>query len=153
AALLPAQDIWEKARRLSGEEVRAIEQLLLERPDDEQRDLLLAYYTAHTRRADRLRHCLWLVEHRPASTLHNPYYAKISAEDSPLNSMEAFQAARSLWLQHVELRANEPRVLYNAAPFVAQFDPNLAERLVLQGRELEPKNRKWDETLAYLYGK
>jgi hypothetical protein len=67
--------------------------------------------------------------------------------------MEAFEKARNIWLRHAESRTTDLRVLRNAASFISQFDPNLSERLLLQGRELEPKNRGWDEQLGDLYGK
>jgi TonB family protein len=79
--------------------------------------------------------------------------ARIAENDSPFDSLASFEEARAIWLHHAETRTAEPRILMNAAIFAPQFDPNLAERLLLQGRELEPKNRLWDILLADLYGK
>lgn len=134
-------------------DVAAMERDLERNAEDLQiRAILTTYYTLKIDKQNRLRHALWFAENHPES-VGDCHHCKIAAADSPLDSMESFERARSIWLRHAESRTTDPRVLMNAASFATQFDPNLSERLLLQGRELEPRNRRWDEDLADLYGK
>lgn len=150
---LAAQDLSDSATKLSPEEVVAMEQSLRKNPDDlKGREMLITYYTLKVDKAKRLEHSLWLAKNHPEAVGDCPS-AKIAEADSPLDSLASFEEARTIWLHHAESRTTEPRVLMNAASFILQFDPNLSERLLLQGRELEPKNRQWDIALADLYGK
>jgi len=80
-------------------------------------------------------------------------YAQIAEQDSPFDSMAAFEEAKALWLRYADSRTTDPRVLMSAGKFIWQFDPNLSERLLLQGRQLEPDNREWVLALTDLYGK
>ena len=152
-SMLPAQDLSETAAKLSPEQALAMEQGLQKNPADlKSREVLITYYTLKVDRAKRLEHSLWLAKNHPEAVGECPS-AKIAEADSPLDSLASFEEARTIWLHHAESRTTEPRVLMNAASFILQFDPNLSERLLLQGRELEPKNRQWDIALADLYGK
>lgn len=130
-----------------------IEQSLQKTPDDIQnRRILATYYGLNGDKTKRLQHALWFVENRPEA-VGGCLYCKIAFQDSPLDSVETFEKARVIWLRHADLRTSEPQVMMNAAGFIVPFDPNLAERLYLQGRELEPRNRQWVEALADIYGK
>lgn len=150
---LPMADFTEAAAKLSPPEAVAMEQKLETSPDDlRTREILITYYTLAVDKARRLKHALWLAENHPEAVGECPD-AWISDAESPLDSVDSFKQARTVWLGHAESRTTEPRVLMNAANFISQFDPNLSERLLLQGRELEPKNRAWDMTLGDLYGK
>lgn len=153
ASILSAQDLTETASKISLLQVASLEQNVASNPDDlKSRELLITYYTLKGDKTRRLEHSLWLARNHPEAVDECPD-ARIAERDSPLDSMASFELARAIWLRHAETRTTEPRVLMNAALFISQFDPNLSERLLLQGRELQPKNREWDVRLADLYGK
>jgi len=153
SSVLSAQDLSETAAKLSSEKVTAMEQSLLKNPGDlRSREILITYYTLKVNKSKRLEHSLWLAKNHPEAVGECPD-AAIAEADSPLDSLASFDEARAIWLRHAETRTTEPRVLMNAANFISQFDPNLSERLLLQGRELEPKSRQWDMALGDLYGK
>jgi hypothetical protein len=93
-----------------------------------------------------------LIKDHPEAVIDCPY-AQLSEQDSPLDSMAAFEQAKDLWLHYADSRTTEPQVLLSAGRFIWQFDPNLAERVLLQGQQLDPKNRQWELALSDLYGK
>jgi len=153
AMTLPGQDLTDTAAKLTQADAVTMESSLEEAPDDLQnRKVLATYYGIRGDKSKRLEHALWLAENHPEA-VGGCVYCKVTFQDSPLDSVESFERARPIWLRHAELRTSESNVLMNAAGFIVQFDPNLAERLLLQGRELEPKNRRWAEALADIYGK
>lgn len=157
ATALSAQDLTEladMAARLTEAEAVSMESSLEKAPDDlAMRRILVTYYGIHGDKAKRIHHALWFAENHPEVVGGGCVYCKIASQESPLDSIEAFEKARTIWLRHAELRTSDPRVLMNAAAFIVQFDPNLAERLLLQGSQLEPKNVQWAQALADIYGK
>lgn len=141
------------ASKLSSSEVRALELKAESDPNDlNAQEVLVTYYTLHEIKAKRLEYALKLIKNHPEAVIDCPY-AQLSEQDSPIDSMAGFEQAKRLWLSYADSRTTEPQVLISAGLFIWQFDPNLAERLLLQGRELDPDNRQWKLALSDLYGK
>jgi hypothetical protein len=153
ASVLCAQQWLDLASKLSSSDASAIEQQLQSHPEDlNKREILITYYTLKGIKSKRLEQSLWLTKNHPEAVGDCPY-AQIAEQDSPFDSMAAFEEAKALWLTYADSRTTDPRVLMSAGKFIWQFDPNLSERLLLQGRQLEPDNREWVLALTDLYGK
>jgi len=153
ASVLCAQEWLDLASKLSSSDASAIEQQLQSHPEDlKNREILITYYTLKGIKSKRLDQSLWLTKNHPEAVGDCPY-AQIAEQDSPFDSMAAFEEAKALWLSYADSRTTDPRVLMSAGKFIWQFDPNLSERLLLQGRQLEPDNREWVLALTDLYGK
>ena len=148
-----ADALTDSALKLSSSEIKALEQRAQSNPNDVNAlKVLITYYTLKETKIKRLQYALKLIKDHPEVVIDCPY-AQLSEQGSPLDSMAAFEQAKALWLSYADSRTTEPRVLISAALFIWQFDPNLAERLLLQGQQLDPDNRQWKLALSDLYGK
>jgi hypothetical protein len=116
---------YEAARRMTPEEVAALEATLQQNPEDAAtRDRLLTYYAwtgdNHQRWdenvAARRRHAVWLVENDPDSDWSEAW--KFRKTPIP-TAMTLFE---SLWLEHVERKDASPKVINNAAWFFRRSD-------------------------------
>jgi TonB family protein len=139
--------------KLSASAVDALELRVQNYPDDlKSREILITYYTLKAVKSKRLQHALWLIRNHPEAVIDCPD-ARLSEQDSPLDSMAAFDEAKTLWLSYADSRTRDARVLMSAAGFISQFDPNLSERLLLQGQQLDPGDHEWILAWSDLYGK
>ena len=172
AATLKAQREREQSfaadRRMSPEEVAALERDLQLNPEDTAtRSRLLTYYAATIRTrpdeslAARRRHAVWIVENHPEGDLAR--HMSVSKDTDP----EGYATLRSLWLEHVGRKDANPSVLTNAALFFERSDKPLAEQLLVRGKALQPDGPlprirgtdnfriyvpTWSEQLGRLYG-
>ena len=158
---------YEAARRMTPEEVAALEGTLQQNPEDTAtRDKLLTYYawTGDNKQrwdenvAARRRHAVWLVENHPDSDLATR--VSIPKETDP----EGYATLRALWLEHVARKDASAKVLSNAASFFQRSEKPFAEQLLLKGKALQPDGPlprptgdgsfyfpSWSERLGRLY--
>jgi len=136
----------------TAEEARALEEHLERDPNDRDAHLILASYYGNARfeapQADRdamregyYGHTLWLIQHAPENWASTHLYPRDG---------EAYEEARRLWMQNIDTRADDPRVLMNAARFFDDTDPSLAEEILRKGQALEPDNPGWSEQINEL---
>lgn len=148
-----ADALTDSASKLSSSEIEALELKAQSDPNDvNAQKVLITYYTLKQIKAKRLEYALKLIKDHPEAVIDCPY-AQLSEQNSPLDSMGGFEQAKTLWLSYADSRTTEPQVLISAALFIWQFDPNLAERLLLQAQQLDPDNRQCKLALSDLYGK
>ncbi len=135
------------------EEAQALEKQLERNPDNRDAHVILAAYYGGARfevpegdqdamRQAYYRHTLWLIEHAPEN------FAAILL--FPRDG-EAYKEARRLWQRNIETKADDPRVLINAASFFDDTDPALAEEILRKGQALEPDNPEWKEEITKLH--
>lgn len=146
---VPAGPSLQQGRQYNSEQARQFEQAVANNPQDlEARGALIAYYYANAKAEELTPHVIWVIEHHPDSDLaslplvNQPYFA---AKDLHV------ERKKTLWLQQAAVYNNNPRVLANAAAFVARLDPPESERLLKRAISLDTNNPQWLQNLADLY--
>jgi tetratricopeptide (TPR) repeat protein len=118
---------------------------------------LLAFYSFKITRngltteelANRREHILWVIAHQPSSTFASDYAA---AFDSDGRDPEGLQQGKKLWLQQVQTRPTDIRILYNAGRFFAWVDDwKQSEALLERAYAIKPTAHDIASFLAGLY--
>ena len=143
-----------EAQKLSQKKVIALESLLLKNPNDiRTRVLLINYYirVGPTRAVGQalVRHRKWLIEKHPEKDFlldSNPFTS--TSQPGP-----EYQELKDAWLQQLELKKDNKKVILNAASFFARQDPQIAENLLERGQQLEPDDYKWAVELGELHAR
>jgi transglutaminase-like putative cysteine protease len=138
----------------TAEQTAVIEAKLLTAPDDlENRRRLLRFYTNYdiedtpVRKSNRLKHRLWILQNRPEIDdaeiygYKTPFYAVEDAE---------YRTLRDEWLKQVEKDQTNPRVRLNAVEFTRDKEPEIAQKLLAEGRRLDPDNYEFPLFLSDL---
>jgi TonB family protein len=142
-----------QGQKLTAAEAQSLEEHLAVNPEDlPARGRLIAYYYENGVREPRLKHVFWLIERHPESEIAGFSSAGLSARGGALNDTSDYARAGEMWLEQTRSRANDPRVLGNAAIFFSQAGgAATAEDLLKRLRRLEPNNREWIDRLSSLY--
>ncbi len=142
-----------EGRHCSDEEAAQLEALLKEQPDDlAARTKLLGRYWRSRRDEDEAgkryhAHCLWVIAHRPETSLAGSLYAKLD----PISASSAYQKARKLWQNHVQAHPDDVRILGNAAAFFRRTEEDTAEKLLRKAEAVDADNALWPQQLGELY--
>jgi hypothetical protein len=96
----------------------------------------------------RLKHVLWLIEHRPDCPILGTPFTTIKPASQP----ESYQEARRLWLSHIEAQPQNTSMIGRCSDFFLFDDAQLSEQLLMRARELEPTLPDWPKKLAHLLG-
>lgn len=67
------------------------------------------------------------------------------------DSHDAYQRGKELWLRHLQTKPKDPVLLKHAARFFLLQDRAIAEKLLHEGKKLQPKKPDWSVRLAHLY--
>ncbi len=95
------------------------------------------------------RQVLWFIENKPrAAVLATPI-----AELSLVPDRSSYDAAKAVWLRHLEGNPKDGRILGNAGVFLWRDDVAKAVPLLEQAHQLEPENADWPQALAEAYRK
>ena len=138
---------------LSAAKVDALEAAVKENPNKEisaRKKLLGYYFLHHDSKGDsqaRLNHILWFVKNQPAAQIAGLAYTQLN----PISDGASYDQVKKLWLEQVEKQSATVRVLGNAANFFLLHDSDIAEKLLKQAQQAEPKNPEWSERLGHLY--
>jgi tetratricopeptide (TPR) repeat protein len=146
-----------EARRMTPEQVAALEAVVIKTPDDrEARQKLLLYYSDFERRLDpagiaaRRSHVLWMIEHHPDHEAPISWWTRIYTTNQDANAdPEGYAQAKRLWLAHLAKPGVPVQTLTNAARFFEVADKPLAEAAYLKAAEREPG--EWTGELGRLY--
>ncbi|MCA9805049.1 MAG: hypothetical protein KC777_23935 [Cyanobacteria bacterium HKST-UBA02] len=117
------------------------------------RILLLGYYWTRRNRGLRFRrkleeHVLWFVRNKPGHELFDSEILRLAPQsDGDL----VFDSAREIWLEHLNKKPGDTRLLRHAAAFFASSDPERALNLLQEGKALEPDNPYWPDRIAALF--
>ncbi len=137
---------------LTKDQVREHEKTLEQKTTDMQaRCLLLGYYRRHSKPGSRERkrlhaHALWVIENRPQTPMAR------ECELRPwLDGDSVYEMGKQIWLKHCESHKTDCRILSNAAKYLLLEDRLIAEKLLQQGKVLQPDNPEWSDRLAHLY--
>ncbi len=149
-----------EGRGLSAQQVNELEDRLKDTPDDlPARARLLGYYfmTAirvagpEATRAARRRHILWLIEHHPGNDITMLSDFTIDPAGHPLADAEGYSQAKKLWLDQIDHRKDDVRVLTHVARFFQLTDKALALIGLKQAVQLAPGDRDIASRLGYTY--
>ena len=88
-------------------------------------------------------HAEWTLRNRPDSNLTRMIVTTDDGRDEHRRARY-----RSLWLEAVALRNDNPLVLGNAASFFQHIDPSQATELLLRARSLDPDEGTWPSMLG-----
>ncbi len=136
--------------KLSHDEMLEQENILKSDPFDvKARSLIIGFLqfkTDETSVESLVAHKLWVIENLPRNNL-----VKFCEFHCIPDSEALYEKAKKLWLQHVDNYPDDKVILDNAADFVMLEDKDLAEKLLLKAKSLEPRNPYWSERIAHLY--
>jgi hypothetical protein len=146
------------AGHLTESDAKALEEGLKTNPDNlDSREKLISFYFMEmvtSRKSEleekREQHIFWLIAHHPESQLAGSPEAEIIPM-GPLNSTEAYQRGKRLWLQEVEKSANDKRILRNAARFLALMDGATSRDLLEKASAIDPSDPETASSLAQSY--
>lgn len=147
------------ARELEGEpkltarQAAGLEAELEKNPDNvETRKRLLRHYSAGDVKAAparaRLRHRLWFIQHRPEMDDAEIFGSFASIDEA---GPEEFQTLKGAWLKQVAEQKTNAAVRLNAADFFLYRDPEAAEKILLEGRRIDPHEYRFAVILSELY--
>lgn len=92
-------------------------------------------------------HVLWLIQNAPELSICGSSECCIFSKID----RDGYQAAKTLWLSHVEADGDNLEILANASNFFAQNDFELAEELLVRARSLQPDEPRWHKAIGQLY--
>ena len=147
----------------SPQDVADLESHVLQNPDDiDARTQLLQLYLATAplpsyddpaRRAIRLQHILYLVEHHPEAPVCASKEAYVYRTKGPYASAADHDAVRAQWLAAVQAHPSNNAVTLNAVKVLSMEDKEDAETVLRRARDAEPENREIAANLGFLYAK
>jgi tetratricopeptide (TPR) repeat protein len=147
-----------RGMQLSPEQAEKLEQDVKSDPGSfADRIELLAFYNAKIYQgglqpeelANRRAHILWIIEHEPASKFAS---SPMAAFEVTARDPEGIEQADKLWLQQVQARPRDARILYNAGRFFFWVhNTNQSEELLERAYAIEPANHDIASSLAGLY--
>jgi tetratricopeptide (TPR) repeat protein len=139
--------------RMSADEAKGLEDEVAKTPDDlSARVKLLGFYfmkqqtSAEAKGAFRGQ-VLWVIKNHPESEIGGTPYCALD----PITDPDGYRDAKQVWMKQIESHAKDAVVLGNAAGFFFRHDKELAEKLLKQAKELDPKNPAWPDMLGHLY--
>jgi hypothetical protein len=107
--------------------------------DVESRARLIAHYLHAGNEAEWARHTIWMIENRPEHEVRIYFHTRWPA---PVGSpSETDLRIRAAWLEQVDQRPADPRILAYAARAMAFVDPVKAVELNGRVRVLDPHNQ------------
>ncbi|HEX8637328.1 MAG TPA: DUF3858 domain-containing protein, partial [Pyrinomonadaceae bacterium] len=147
----PTFDDYE-AKKLSPREIARLETILKNNPNDaETRKQLLRFYTEYdenvtaARAAARIAHRQWFVRNRPDLD-ELQVYGFVSSRESI--ETEEYQTLKTEWLKQVATNKADARIRLNAVGFVRREEPELAEKLLLEGIANDSENYEFPLILS-----
>jgi tetratricopeptide (TPR) repeat protein len=105
------------------------------------------------RRAVRLQHILYLVEHHPENAASASQSAYVYGVKGPYANAADHAAVRDQWLAAVQGHPRNNAVTLNAAKFQEVEDQDDAEELLRRALDADPANRELAANLGFLYAK
>ncbi len=150
-------DIFMVGEKLTEDVVEKYEEHLKVSPNDiEPRVALLGYYHFKSSGFNRhrpekqasLRHQLWIIKNIPGSVAANHPFVRTSRFE---RGHEAYLTVKKLWLEHIKKQSKDLRILANAAHFFTLYDRALSEKLLKEGKILDPGNPDWPKRLVLVY--
>ncbi|HEX3598796.1 MAG TPA: RNA polymerase subunit sigma-24 [Lacipirellulaceae bacterium] len=139
--------------RLDTDQVKRLEDDVAKKPDDvSARCKLLGYYfmkrhnSAEAKQAYR-GHVLWFIKNHPESEIAGTPFCELD----PITDPDGYHDAKQVWMKQIESHAKDAVILGNAARFFLLCDKQLAEKLLKQAKEVEPKNPDWPDLLGHFY--
>ena len=139
--------------RMSAADAKGLEDEISKNPEDlSARAKLLGYYFMKQRSSSDVRdayrgHVLWIIEQHPESEIAGTPYCELDGISDP----DGYHDAKALWLEQTKKHGKEALILGHAAQFFFLHDKELAEKLLQQAKDFEPKNPKWSDLLGHLY--
>ena len=146
----------------SPQDAANLESRVLQNPENiDATKELLQYYLAiappppldSSRRAVRLQHILYLVEHHPEAAVSASKLSYVYRLNGPYASAADHEALRDQWLAAVQGHPKNNAVMMNAVRFLEVADQDDAEQLLQRAMEADAQNRELAANLGFLYAK
>lgn len=151
--MFDAMDYWLMGKNLSDAEAQLLETRLQKRSSNmKARCKLIGYYSRKQYTDDECRekfeqHALWIIENHPKHEIHDHPLARLDR----VSNHDAYEKAKRIWIEHLELETNNSIILEHAASFFILEDKKLAQSLYKNLQSLDPKNPEWTHRLAHAY--
>jgi transglutaminase-like putative cysteine protease len=142
--------LLDQGAKLSRRKAEELETQLVTNPANiKSRALLLSYYSNGTetraKKQARVRHRTWFIQNRPDVDLD--FFGILMDK----NEGSEYQQLKTIWLQQIEQKKNDPQLLYHASQFFRMLEPERTEQLLRDCQQLEPENYKWATELGKFY--
>ncbi|HEY8559931.1 MAG TPA: DUF3857 domain-containing protein [Pyrinomonadaceae bacterium] len=121
--------------------------------DLETRKRLLRFYSNYetedtpARRQNRLKHRLWLLQNRPEIDETDIYSYKSPFYEA---GEPDYRTLRDEWLKQTEAAKTNARIRLNAVDFISPEEPEIAEKLLAEGRRIDAQNYEFPLLLSAL---
>lgn len=148
-----ARKLVMSTRILTAEEAESLEKQLEQNPKDiALRTRLLGYYfmaqlRSLSARESRQKHILWLVVNAPESEVLGIPEGWLDA----IMDRDAYYEAKKTWLDHIQRKPADLKLLEHSANFFKLHDRELAIESLQKARALDMDNPKWPTKLGHLY--
>jgi hypothetical protein len=140
-------------RNLTAEEVESLEKHLEQNPEDIalRTKLLGHYFRAKYRnlsaRESRQKHILWLVVNAPESEVLGIPEGRLDG----ILERDAYYQAKKAWLDHIQRKPADLKLLEHSANFFELHDRELAIESLQKARALDMDNPQWPKELGHIY--
>ena len=140
-------------RKLTAEEAESLERQLEQNPKDiALRTKLLGYYCVAeymslSEREARQKHILWLVVNSPEAEVLGIPVGTLNA----ILERDAYSQAKEAWLDHIQRKPADLKLLENSANFFKLHDRDLAIVSLQKARALDMNNPQWPKKLGHIY--
>jgi hypothetical protein len=148
-----ARRLTMSGRKLKAEEAESLEKQLEQNPKDiALRTKLLGYYFGMqyrnlSAREARQKHLLWLVVNSPESEILGIPEGRLNA----ILERDAYSQAKKAWLDHIQRKPADLKLLEHSANFFKLHDRELAIESVQKARALDMDNPQWPKELGHIY--
>jgi hypothetical protein len=147
----------------SPQDIATLESHILQNPEDiTARAQLLRLYLATSpippyddpvRRAIRVQHILYLVEHHPEAAVCASKEAYVYRAKGPYANAADHEAVRARWMAALQAHPGNHAVILNALKVLELEDKDDAETVLRRSMQAEPENRELAANLGFLYAK
>jgi hypothetical protein len=133
---------WNHSAEVTSEELASLQLDLKADPDDPAtRTKLLFYFRQHLETNGFTSQLLWFVQHYPNSQALE--IAQFPHSVIAMQSAGTIQILQAAWEKAVASAPNSPSVLFNAARFFSQEDPERALSLVREAQGMDSSHAGW----------
>lgn len=144
-----------EAKPLTARELKNLEAALKKNPEDTEtrRRLLRGYYNhadklTAARKNAAVAHRLWFIENRPEME-KSDIFGFITLYDDAAE--QDYQILKTAWLKQIEANPKNMLIRLNAVEFFDYAEPEIAEKLLLEGQKLDPANYEFPLLLTDLH--
>lgn len=155
-----ASNLAREGYTLSPKDAENIEIQLTKNSNDlDSRTRLLGYYFARSSQSSehkeiieaRRRHILWIIQNNPEADIAGMPEVSIDPSGHGLADPAGYEQAKVLWIEQGKAQKSNATVVAHAVKFLQLHNKELAESILKNAQEIDPKNPQWSMQIGHLY--